>query len=49
MQAGVLLLVLILPVAALVRRRLPIGTLLKYTAAWLLIAAVLYGIIPVFT
>lgn len=49
MQAAILLVVLVLPLAALLARRVPLGTTLKYGAIWLGIIAILAILLRVFT
>lgn len=48
-QALFLVLLLILPIAALVARRLPIGTPARYAATWLAIFLVAFIIVREFT
>lgn len=48
-QAAILLLVLILPLSALVARRVPFATTLKYGAIWLTILAILAAAMLIFT
>lgn len=48
-SAAIMALLLILPIGALVSRRLPVATLLRYTLAWLIIAGIGFVIIMYFT
>jgi hypothetical protein len=47
--ALVLLLLLVLPLAALLARRLPTGTVLRYAAIWVAGFAILFGFVALFT
>ncbi len=49
LQAVVLVLAVTLPISALAARRVPARLVVRYAGAWMVIVAILYGIVAQFT